>query len=225
MAAFGGIVALNREVDEETAGRVVSGKRFLEVMIAPGYSAGALAMLKERWKDCRILATGALASAGGREKKELHYRSVTGGMLVQQCDAAGFDRSGCVVTSSRQPTESEWADLAFVWLATKHVKSNAIAIARGGQLLAAGAGQMSRPMSAKIAVELARKNGHVEKLVGSVAGSDAFFPFPDAPELLIDAGVTAIIHPGGSKKDQETIDLANRRGVVIVATGQRHFPH
>jgi phosphoribosylaminoimidazolecarboxamide formyltransferase/IMP cyclohydrolase len=125
----------------------------------------------------------------------------------------------------RKPTEEQWADLAFIWLVTKHVKSNAVAIGKQGQLLGAGAGQMSRPMSAKIAIELANKNGHAERLHGSAAGSDAFFPFPDAPELLINAGVTAIIHPGGSKKDQETIDLCNRHNIVLVTTGQRHFAH
>jgi phosphoribosylaminoimidazolecarboxamide formyltransferase/IMP cyclohydrolase len=221
VAAFGGIVALNREVDETTAERIVSGKRFLEVMIAPAYSAGALAMLKDRWKDCRILATGTLGPVGAG----LHYRSVTGGVLVQQRDVAGFDRASCTVTSVRQPTDAEWKDLEFIWLATKRVKSNAVAIAKGGQLLGAGAGQMSRPMSAKIAIELARKNGHAEQLPGSVAGSDAFFPFPDGPELLVNAGVKAIIHPGGSKKDQETIDLCNRQNIALVATGQRHFAH
>ncbi|MGN6367208.1 MAG: bifunctional phosphoribosylaminoimidazolecarboxamide formyltransferase/IMP cyclohydrolase [Phycisphaerae bacterium] len=222
VAAFGGIVALNREVDERTAEEIVSGKRFLEVIIAPAYSAPALDMLKERWKDCRILATGSLDAP---RDSQLHYRSVTGGILVQQRDLAGFDRNACTVTSVRKPTEDQWTDLAFIWLATKHVKSNAIAIANNGQLLAAGAGQMSRPMSAKIAIELANKNGHAEKLRGSVAGSDAFFPFPDAPELLINAGITAIIHPGGSKKDQETIDLCNRHNIALVTTGQRHFAH
>jgi phosphoribosylaminoimidazolecarboxamide formyltransferase / IMP cyclohydrolase len=145
--------------------------------------------------------------------------------LVQQRDWAGFDQIRCTVTSVRRPTESEWADLAFMWLVTKHVKSNAVAIGKAGQLLGAGAGQMSRPMSAKIGIELARKNGHAEKLPGSAAGSDAFFPFPDGPELLINAGVTAIIHPGGSKKDQETIELCNRHNIALVATGERHFAH
>ena len=223
VAAFGGIVALNREVDAETAERIVSGKRFLEVLIAPGYSPEALEMLKDRWKDCRILATGSLDAP--RDTRELHYRSVTGGILVQQRDLAGFDRKACTVTSLRQPTEEQWQNLAFIWLVTKHVKSNAVAIARSGQLLGAGAGQMSRPMSAKIAIELANKNGHADSMRGAAAGSDAFFPFPDAPELLINAGVTAIIHPGGSKKDQDTIDLCNRHNVALVTTGQRHFAH
>ena len=222
VAAFGGIVALNRDVDEATAEAIVAGKRFLEVVIAPGYAPAALDLLKNRWKDCRILATGPL---GGHDPKALHYRSVTGGVLVQQPDTAGFDKEKCTITSVRQPTAAEWADLAFIWLVTKHVKSNAIALAKNGQLLAAGAGQMSRPMSAKIAIELAQKNGHGGELAGSVAGSDAFFPFPDGPELLINAGITAIIHPGGSKKDQETIDLCNRHNVALVATGVRHFAH
>jgi phosphoribosylaminoimidazolecarboxamide formyltransferase/IMP cyclohydrolase len=224
VAAFGGIVALNREVDEETANQIVLGKRFLEVIIAPDYSVAALEVLKDRWKDCRILATGSLERPVAAHLP-LHFRSVTGGVLVQQFDLAGFDKAGCTVTSQRQPSEREWADLAFIWLVTKHVKSNAIAIGRGGQLLAAGAGQMSRPMSARIAIELANKNGHAERLHGAVAGSDAFFPFPDAPELLINAGITAIIHPGGSKKDQETIDLCNRHNIALVATGRRHFAH
>jgi len=222
VAAFGGIVALNREVDVPTAEAIVSGKRFLEVVIAPSYAPAALEMLKDRWKDCRILSTGAL---GTPDPKQLHFRSVTGGVLVQQFDTAGFDKEKCTVTSIRRPTESEWRDLEFIWLVTKHVKSNAIAIGKGGKLLGAGAGQMSRPMSAKIAIELARKNGHAEALQGSAAGSDAFFPFPDGPELLINAGITAIIHPGGSKKDQETIDLCNRHNVALVTTGQRHFAH
>ena len=220
VAAFGGIVALNQTVDLETAQRIVAGKRFLEVLIAPGYEANALELLRDRWKDCRILATGGLEGS-----PSLRYHSVTGGVLVQQPDLAGFDRAACVVTSKRQPTAREWYDLEFAWLVTKHVKSNAIVVAHQGQLLGAGAGQMSRPLSARIAIDLARSNGHGQLLSGAVAGSDAFFPFPDGPALLIDAGVKAIIHPGGSKKDQDTINLCDREGVALVATGQRHFAH
>lgn len=223
VAAFGGIVALNREVDAATADRIVSGKRFLEVLIAPGFEPGALQMLQERWKDCRILATGPLASSS--TAGSLHYHSVNGGMLVQQADAPGFDREKFTVASLRRPTEQEWIDLEFIWLATKHIKSNAIAIGKDGQLLGAGAGQMSRVTSSRLAVELARQNGHAERLHGASAGSDAFFPFADGPELLINAGVKTIIQPGGSKKDQDTIDLCNRHGVALVLTGQRHFKH
>jgi phosphoribosylaminoimidazolecarboxamide formyltransferase/IMP cyclohydrolase len=223
IAAFGGIVALNREVDEDTANRIISGKRFLEVLIAPGYSQSALDLLKDRWKDCRILATGPLNKP--RSGRELHYRSVTGGVLVQQPDLAGFDKEACTVTSLRKPTESEWKDLAFIWLVTKHVKSNAIAVGKNGQLLAAGAGQMSRVNSCKLAIEFARQNGHAEKLHGAAAGSDALFPFADGPETLINAGITAIIQPGGAKKDQDTIDVCNRHNIVLIFTGQRHFAH
>jgi len=225
VAAFGGIVALNREVDEETANHIVSGKRFLEVVIAPGYTPGALVTLKDRWKDCRILATGPLGGGAAKGGGELQYRSVTGGVLVQQRDVAGFDRGAFTVASVTQPSEEQWRDLEFIWLTTKHVKSNAIALAKGGQLLAAGAGQMSRVTSSKLAIELARQNGHGDAIKGAAAGSDAFFPFADGPEILISAGVTAIIQPGGSKKDQDTIDLCNKHNVVLVMTGRRHFAH
>jgi phosphoribosylaminoimidazolecarboxamide formyltransferase/IMP cyclohydrolase len=225
VAAYGGIVALNREVDLETAETIVGGKRFLEVIIAPGFAPPALELLKARWKDCRILATGPLGDLNASGRPQLRFHSLTGGVLVQQADTAGFKRATCTVTSNRQPTDAEWRDLEFAWLVTKHVKSNAIAIGKNCQLLGAGAGQMSRPMSAKIAIELAQKNGHADQLAGSCAGSDAFFPFPDGPELLINAGITAIIHPGGSKNDQRTIDLCNQRNIALVTTGQRHFAH
>lgn len=224
VAAFGGIVALNREVDEQTANHIVTGKRFLEVMIAPAYTPKALELLQARWKDCRILATGPLAAYDPR-RAALHYRSVSGGVLVQQRDLAGFDRSLVKVTSNRQPTDQEWIDIGFIWLVTKHVKSNAVALARGGQLLGAGAGQMSRVTSSRLAIELAQQNGHADKLAGAVAGSDAFFPFADGPEILVKAGIKAIVQPGGSKKDQDTVDLCNRHGLALVMTGQRHFRH
>jgi phosphoribosylaminoimidazolecarboxamide formyltransferase/IMP cyclohydrolase len=222
VSAFGGIVALNQEVDEATANHIVTGKRFLDVMIAPSYTPKALELLRARWKNCRILQTGPLQR---RDTGALSYRSVTGGVLVQQRDMAGFDRAAFQVASTRQPTEREWADLAFVWLCTKHVKSNAIAVARDGQLLAAGTGQMSRVTSARLAIDLARQNGHAEKLRGAVAGSDAYFPFADGPQMLIDGGIQAIIQPGGSKKDQDTIDACNKSDVALVLTGQRHFRH
>ena len=224
VAAFGGIVALNRPVEMATAEMIVAGKRYLDIIIAPSYAPAALALLKERWKNCRILETGALPGQQERQPS-LHYRSVTGGMLVQQRDMLGFERKAFKVASNREPTEAEWRDLEFVWLATKHVKSNAIALAKGGQLLAAGAGQMKRNTSARLAIELAKECGHSEKLAGCAAGSDAYFPFADGAELLIAAGVSAIIQPGGSKKDQDTIDVCNAKKVALVLTGQRHFRH
>ena len=227
VAAYGGIVALNRKVDAIAAAAIVAGKRFLEVVIAPEYEPAALSMLRDRWKDCRILAIGPLSGADALvgARPSLRFRSLTGGVLVQQPDSAGFNRAKCTVTSNRQPTDAEWRDLEFIWLVTKHVRSNAIAIGRDGQLLGAGAGQMSRTMSATIAIELSRQNGHADKLTGSCAGSDAFFPFADGPEILIKAGITALIHPGGSKKDRETIEMCDRHSVALVATGERHFAH
>ncbi|MGC8552777.1 MAG: bifunctional phosphoribosylaminoimidazolecarboxamide formyltransferase/IMP cyclohydrolase [Phycisphaerae bacterium] len=221
VAAFGGIVALNRSVSKATAERIASGKRFLEVLLAPGFDADALALLKSRWADCRILAL----PLEGPADHTLKMHSILGGVLVQESDSAGFDRSNARVASQRQPTEREWADMAFAWLVVKHVKSNAISVAAGGQLLASGAGQMSRVTSCRLAVELAGQNGHKAQLAGAAAASDAFFPFSDGPAILLDAGITAIIQPGGSKRDQDTIDLCNSRGAALVLTGQRHFLH
>jgi phosphoribosylaminoimidazolecarboxamide formyltransferase / IMP cyclohydrolase len=124
------------------------------------------------------------------------------------------------VASRRSPSAAEMADLKFAWLACKHVKSNAIVVCKDRMLLGAGAGQMDRPSAARLAIEKAAK-----RAAGAVAASDAFFPFPDAPRLLLDAGVTAIVHPGGSLKDQDTIDLIDERGATLVLTGQRHFKH
>ncbi len=222
VAAFGGIVALNRPVDETVARRVVQGKRFLEVLIAPEFDSAALAMLQSRWADCRLLAGGLNTASPG---KSLDFRSISGGVLVQEADVPGFDRSKCRVVSNAHPTAEQWADMEFVWLACKHVKSNAIALAAGGQLLAAGAGQMSRVTSCRLAVDLAGQNGHAVKLSRAVAASDAFFPFADGPEILISAGVKAIVQPGGSKRDQDTIELCNKHNVVLVLTGLRHFRH
>jgi phosphoribosylaminoimidazolecarboxamide formyltransferase / IMP cyclohydrolase len=221
VAAFGGILALNRHLDTATAEKIVGGKRFIEVILAPEYEPKALELLLQRWADCRILLT----SPQDQGKEELNIRSIAGGMLIQQTDQSGFERSECHVASERQPTTREWIDMQFAWLVCKHVKSNAITLAAGQQLLSAGAGQMSRVTSCRLAVELAQRNGHAQKLVGAAAASDAFFPFPDGPEILIDAGTSAIIQPGGSKKDDETIKLCNTRSVALVFTGRRHFRH
>jgi phosphoribosylaminoimidazolecarboxamide formyltransferase/IMP cyclohydrolase len=219
VAAFGGIVAFNQPVDLATAEKIVSGKRFIEVLLAPDFAPPALALLQQRWADCRVL----------RVKKQiieaLTLRTISGGVLAQQGDARGFDRAATRVVSTRQPTPEQWRDLAFAELTCKHVKSNAITLVRDGQLLGAGAGQMSRVTSCRLAVDLAGQNGHGEKLAGSAAASDAFFPFPDGPQILITAGVKAIIQPGGSKKDDLTIALCNEHDVVLVLTGTRHFRH
>ncbi len=223
VAAYGGIVALNEMVDLVTAQNIVHGKRFLEVLIAPAFAPEALEILQQRWADCRILQLPGLKS--GIVPTGLSYRSLWGAMLVQRVDMHGFDRAACRVMSRRVPTAAQWADLECADLVCKHVKSNAITLVRGGQLLAAGAGQMSRVTSCRLAVDLAQRNGHGEELQGAAAASDAFFPFADGPQILIEAGITCLVEPGGSKRDQETIDLCDRHGVALVFTDRRHFLH
>ncbi len=161
---------------------------------------------------------------GGGDRDELHLHKIVGGYLVQERDLAGFDRATAKVVSKRQPTDAEWADLKLAWLACKHVKSNAIAITRDGMMLGSGAGQQDRVNACRIAVAKAAIGG-TGRLKGAVAGSDAFFPFPDGPRLLLEAGIAALIHPGGSVKDQETAEVVNQFGAAMVLTGQRHFKH
>ncbi len=223
VAAFGGIIALNRRVDLATAQAMTSaegGKWFLEVMVAPGYDDDALELLKNRWKNVRILEVGDVNTLADTDPSELHMHKIVGGYLVQKRDLAGVDRSKWKVVSKRQPTEQEMRNMAIAWLAAKHVKSNAVVIANDDMLVGAGAGQQERMTCCKIAAEKAG-----DRAKGGAAASDAFFPFKDGPEFLMNAGVTAVIHPGGSIRDQETIDLINERGQVLVFTGERHFRH
>ncbi len=217
LAAFGGIVALNKPVDLATANAITGIDKLLEVIVAPSYSNDALALLRDRWKNVRLLEVGPIDSF---DQSELHLHKIVGGYLVQQRDLTGLNESDWKVVSKRPPTDKELADLKFAWLVCKHVKSNAIVVAKDRMLLGAGAGQMDRPSAARLAISKA-----ADRIKDSVAASDAFFPFPDGPRLLLDAGVTAIIHPGGSLKDQDTIDLVNQRGAALVLTGQRHFKH
>jgi phosphoribosylaminoimidazolecarboxamide formyltransferase/IMP cyclohydrolase len=217
LAAFGGIVALNRPIDRDTAIAITSIDKLLEVIVAPGYAGDALARLKDRWKNVRLLQIGPL---GVIDRSDLHMHKIAGGFLVQERDLAGVDEVTWKTVSRRQPTPAELADLKFAWLVCKHVKSNAIVICKDRMLLGAGAGQMDRPSAARLAIE---KAGTRAK--GAVAASDAFFPFPDGPQLLLDAGITTIVHPGGSLKDQDTINLVDERGAAMVLTGQRHFKH
>ena len=217
LAAFGGIVALNKPVDLATAEAITSIDKLLEVIVAPSYADDALHLLRERWKNVRLLAVGAVDRF---DRAELHLHKIVGGWLVQERDLLGLDETNWKVASARQPTEQEWQDLRFAWLVCKHVKSNAIALAKERMLIGAGAGQMDRVAAARIAIGKAG-----ERVRGSVAASDAFFPFPDGPQLLLGAGVTAIVQPGGAQRDQETIDAINRAGAAMVLTGQRHFKH
>jgi phosphoribosylaminoimidazolecarboxamide formyltransferase/IMP cyclohydrolase len=217
LAAFGGIVAVNVPIDDATAARIVDGQKFLEVVVAPGYSPVALETLKTRWKNVRLLeVSGSMTPDAG----ELSMHNIVGGILIQERDLTGRDSSGWTVATERHPTPQELADLKFAWLACKHVKSNAIVLAAGKATVGIGGGQVDRVNAARIAITKA-----ADKARRAVAASDAFFPFPDGPQILFDAGVTAIIHPGGSVRDGESVALANARGAAVVVTGQRHFRH
>lgn len=218
LAAFGGIVAFNQPVNLAAASAITSIDKLLEVIVAPSYDDDALKLLRERWKNVRLLEVGPVESRVDPE--EFHMHKIVGGYLVQQRDAAGFDTGAAKVVSRRTPTDAEMADLKVAWLACKHVKSNAIVLARDGMTVGIGGGQVDRVGAARIAI--AKAGGRAR---GSVAASDAFFPFPDGPQLLLDAGVTAIIHPGGSVRDQETLDLVNRFDAAMLLTGRRHFRH
>ncbi len=223
-SAFGGIVALNRALDAETAGEIL--KLFTEVVIAPGASAEARAIFATR-KNLRLLTTGGLPDP---RAPGLAFRQVAGGFLVQDRDSGVLARADLKVVSKRAPTEAELADLLFAWKVAKHVKSNAIVYAKDGATVGVGAGQMSRIDSTRIA---ARKAGDMAEAlglaqsptIGSVVASDAFFPFADGLLVAAEAGATAIIQPGGSMRDDEVIAAADAKGLAMIFTGQRHFRH
>jgi phosphoribosylaminoimidazolecarboxamide formyltransferase / IMP cyclohydrolase len=227
LAAYGGILAVSQGIDEAAAKAICEGQKFLEVIVAPtlgeapAYSTAALRLLQERWANVRLLAVSGLRHTGHRK---INYKSIPGGMLVQERDMKLANLTEWTHAAGPQPDAIMLNDARFAWTVVKHMKSNAIAICRGGELLGGGLGNVDRVTSCRIAIE---KAGDRLKSTDTplVAASDAFFPFPDGPRLLIDAGVTCIIHPGGSKRDQETIDLCNQRGVTCLITGVRHFRH
>jgi phosphoribosylaminoimidazolecarboxamide formyltransferase/IMP cyclohydrolase len=214
MSAYGGIIALNRPVDRATAEKL--HQQFIEVLIAPGYDADALEVLTQK-KNIRILED--------QERRapvlgEPDIRQVTGGLLVQDPDNTRDERENMEVATQRRPTEREWSDLLFAWRISRHVKSNAIVVARDLATIGIGAGQMSRVDSVRLAVEKAQTD-----LRGGALASDAFFPFPDGPLLAVEAGVTAIIQPGGSVRDDQVVAAAEEAGVAMVLTRRRHFRH
>ncbi|WP_144495393.1 bifunctional phosphoribosylaminoimidazolecarboxamide formyltransferase/IMP cyclohydrolase [Bacillus sp. WP8] len=211
---FGGIVALNREVDKQTAD--VLHTIFLEIVIAPSFSQEALDVLTSK-KNLRLLTLDVEADLG---KKEKQLTSVHGGLLVQDIDTYGLEEATISIPTKREPTEDEWKDLKLAWKVVKHVKSNAIVLAKDQMTAGIGAGQMNRVGSANIAIEQAG-----EKAKGSALGSDAFFPMGDTVEAAAKAGVTAIIQPGGSIRDEESIQKADEYGIAMVFTGVRHFKH
>jgi phosphoribosylaminoimidazolecarboxamide formyltransferase/IMP cyclohydrolase len=218
LSAFGGIIAFNKPVDADTASAIMDpkAKRFVECVIAPDYEPHALDALKKWKENVRLLKTGELT--GGPQG--LDYRRVDGGLLVQTRDVGADNPDTWKCVTKRQPTEAEQHALHFAWLVCKHVKSNAIVLAKDTQIVGVGAGQMSRVVSVEIAV---KKAG--DKSRGSVLASDAFFPFPDNVEAAAAAGVTAIIQPGGSVKDKDSIEACDRHGIAMLFTGVRHFRH
>jgi phosphoribosylaminoimidazolecarboxamide formyltransferase/IMP cyclohydrolase len=216
VSAFGGIVAVNSKVTAELATELV--KIFLEVVIAPSVEDDALAILAAK-PNVRVLLTGEMPDPSARS---LMVRNIAGGFLVQTRDSKVFDGELTTATK-RVPTAAELSDLMFAFIVCKHVKSNAIVYAKNGATIGIGAGQMSRIYSAKIAA--IKANDANLSLDGAVLASDAFMPFPDVVAAAAEAGATAIIQPGGSKNDQESIDVADKADIAMVFTGIRHFRH
>jgi phosphoribosylaminoimidazolecarboxamide formyltransferase/IMP cyclohydrolase len=220
LSAFGGILGFNQEIDVAAAMQITEPNRFIECIIAPGYTQDALHVLTTRpsWKNSvRLLCTGPLATGPSTSSD---FRRVDGGLLMQARDASGDDFAHAEVKTRRMLTTQQMADLRFAWLVAKHVKSNAIVLAKDGMVVGVGAGQMSRVDSTQIAV---RKAG--ERVRGSVLASDAFFPFRDNVDEAARAGVTAIVQPGGSKRDADSIAACDEHGIAMVFTGVRHFRH
>jgi phosphoribosylaminoimidazolecarboxamide formyltransferase/IMP cyclohydrolase len=214
MSAFGGVICLNKPVDRQLAEALV--EQFIEVLFAPGYDDDALEVLSVK-ENMRIL--------DNRERRSTSLvdpalRQVVGGMLVQDRDNDLEERADMQVVSERRPTEAEWSALAFAWKVCKHVRSNAIVLAKDDATIGIGAGQMSRVDSVRLAIDKARV-----PIEGAAMASDAYFPFPDAAEVGIEAGVTAIIQPGGSMRDPLVVEAIDKAGVAMVFTGRRHFRH
>lgn len=222
ISAYGGIVAFSRPVDLETAREMTRQGMFFEVVVAPSYDPEAIEVLETRRKwgaNLRILEVGAL-EGWSAHAEGWYVRHVTGGILVQDRDLKLYNQPDLRVVTDRAPTQEEMDDLLFAWSVVKHVRSNAIVVARSRTVLGVGAGQMNRVQSVRLAIQQAG-----EKATGAVLASDGFFPFADGPTAAADAGVTAIIQPGGSIRDQESVEACNLRGVAMVFTGMRHFRH
>jgi phosphoribosylaminoimidazolecarboxamide formyltransferase/IMP cyclohydrolase len=214
MSAYGGVIVLNTRVDRELASAL--SEQFIEVLFAPAYDEDALEVLTAK-KNLRLLEQGDRRVGAG----EPEVRQVAGGLLVQDRDTSVDRREDMRVASSRAPSEDEWEDLLFAWRVCKHVRSNAIVLARDLATVGVGAGQMSRVDSVRLAVEKAQPGS----VAGAVLASDAFFPFADGPALAIDAGVVALIQPGGSIRDDEVVAAGDEAGIAMVMTGRRHFKH
>ena len=224
VSAFGSVLGFNRAVDAAAAEVLAEPGRFVEAIVAPAFEPAALKILttKPKWRNnVRLVAVGELQPAGPNSATAaLDLRSIDGGVLVQDRDAGPNDLAAWKVATDKTPSNAERAALEFAWTIVRYVKSNAIVVVQEGTLVGVGAGQMSRVDSVEIAL---RKAG--ERAKGAVLASDAFFPFPDSIELAAKAGVTAVIQPGGSVKDQEVVTACNERGLAMLLTGRRHFKH
>jgi phosphoribosylaminoimidazolecarboxamide formyltransferase/IMP cyclohydrolase len=222
LSAFGGVIAVNREVSMPLAERL--HEHFVEVLLAPGYAQGALEILRGK-EAIRILEDEERRQVDPRERD---VKRVRGGLLVQDADHEPDERADMEVVTRTGPSDEQWEDLLFAWRVCRHVRSNAIVLAKDRATVGIGAGQMSRVDSVRIAIEKAREargEQAEEFLRGSICASDAFFPFPDGPEAAIEAGTTAFIQPGGSKRDLDVISVCDEAGAAMVFTGRRHFRH
>ncbi len=215
VSIFGGIVALNREVDKATAEKM--GELFLEIIIAPSFSSDALAVLTQK-KNIRLLELPGIAAANTADMMDM--KKVAGGLLVQELDTQLLEESQLKVVTKRAPTQQEMQQLLFGWKVVKHVKSNGIVLAKDNGTVGIGPGQTNRVTALDLAIRYAG-----ERAKGSVLASDAFFPFSDCVEAAKAAGITAIIQPGGSLRDQDSIDACDAAGIAMVFTGMRHFKH
>ncbi|MCZ6698439.1 MAG: bifunctional phosphoribosylaminoimidazolecarboxamide formyltransferase/IMP cyclohydrolase, partial [Planctomycetota bacterium] len=220
-SAFGGIVAFNRPLAGTTAAAIID-QQFVEVIIAPRIEPAARQTLAKKEKT-RVLEVGDLSGAAGETQSRWDLRSLEGGLLLQDTDDGDLDDVQLEVVTKRQPSDAELADMRFAWTVVKYVKSNAIVYARDGRTLGIGAGQMSRVVSSRIAAMKASDEGHA--ISGAAMASDAFFPFRDGLDIAAEYGITAVIQPGGSMRDDEIIDAANEHGMTMILTGMRHFRH
>jgi phosphoribosylaminoimidazolecarboxamide formyltransferase/IMP cyclohydrolase len=219
LAAFGGIVSLSGEVDENLAEIITDGEKFLEVIVAPSFTPDALSTLNVRWKNIRLLEVGT----HDRQKSWQQIRSIEGGYLVQELRPVQAAPSTWEHVAGPTPTEQQLENGALAWITCSYLKSNSISIVDQQSLIGGGMGQVDRVSAARLAIQ--RAGDRLLQSECAVAGSDAFFPFSDAPQLLIDAGVTCIVQPGGSVRDQETIDVCNANNVTLLHTGTRRFRH
>lgn len=219
-AGFGGIVAVSSRIDAELAATISDGSRFLEVIIAPAFDEDAIEILAERWKNARLLEVPGI---GSLQPQTATIRSIPGGLLVQEQDSLIADPTKWSHAAGPAPDDAMLEDARLIWIVCKHLSSNAIAIGGDGRLVGAGTGQVDRIGACALAIE--RAGDDLLPLTRKVAASDAFFPFADGPTLLADAGIQCLVQPGGSKRDDETIELCNERDITLLLTGVRHFRH